>query len=234
LLDEVWGSVHVTPGVVGHAITALRRAFGDDLERPAYIETIPRIGYRLVAAVQALDGLDADPPGPAGTGPEDAPPATAAAVGAGGDPVAAADVATSATGPAVATVAPAPPRSVREPGAWTTPWRQPATLLAVALALGLAFLAAIVWQRAERTSPPGAAAVAAEPARRITFAPGSETTPRLNPGGDWLVYTRREHLNDVPRLFLQSLHGTEPIALADGDHAERPAWSPNGREVAYV
>ena len=44
LLDRVWKSTHVTPGVVGHAITALRRAFGDPLETPAYIETIPRIG----------------------------------------------------------------------------------------------------------------------------------------------------------------------------------------------
>src|SRR5690606_39656061 len=72
LLDEVWGSVHVTPGVVGHAITALRRAFGDDLERPAYIETIPRIGYRLIAPVQALAPAGADTGGPepdvAGTG----------------------------------------------------------------------------------------------------------------------------------------------------------------------
>src|SRR5690606_21504811 len=113
-------------------------------------------------------------------------------------------------------------------------WRP--SVAALALALALAALAAIAWQRAAQTSRPqgGDVVLAAEPARRITFAPGSEATPRLNPGGDWLVYTRRERLGDHPRLFLQSLHGTEPIALADGDHAERPAWSPDGREVAYV
>lgn len=62
LLDEVWGSVHVTPGVVGHAVTALRRAFGDNIESPTYIETIPRIGYRLVAPVQVHATADAEAP----------------------------------------------------------------------------------------------------------------------------------------------------------------------------
>lgn len=52
LLDCVWKSSYVTPGVLTHAITALRRAFGDTLERPAHIKTIPRIGYRMIAPVE--------------------------------------------------------------------------------------------------------------------------------------------------------------------------------------
>ena len=234
LLDQVWGSVHVTPGVVAHAITALRRAFGDDLERPSYIETIPRIGYRLVAPVQELAVPD--------PGKTDA---DAAAVGA--EPVPhtgnaqGGDAATAQTPPATSRVhtlpEPGPVAPARPAAAAVRParWSRWSLSLAgvLALATGLLAVASLAWRDATPTSRSGAALTVETP-RRLTFAPGSEATPRLGPGGDWLVYTRRERLQDPPRLFLQSVHGTEPIELADGDHAERPAWSPNGREIAYV
>jgi TolB-like protein/DNA-binding winged helix-turn-helix (wHTH) protein len=51
LLDEVWSGVIVTPDSVYQAVAALRRLLGDDVKQPAYIETVPRLGYRLVAAV---------------------------------------------------------------------------------------------------------------------------------------------------------------------------------------
>lgn len=228
LLDRVWGSVHVTPGVVGHAITALRRAFGDDLERPAYIETIPRIGYRLVAPVQAItvaDTADTDPdPATPGTAAGEPAPETTPAAAEAAAPVLPADQ-------AGAPVARIPGPGIESARRWRRPAMRPG--LPIALAAVLLLLGVIAWQRATQTAPPGAA-IAAEHVRRVTFAPGSEASPRLNPGGDWMVYTRRERLDAPPRLFLQSLHGTEPIALADGDHAERPTWSPDGREIAYV
>src|SRR5262245_9331013 len=51
LLDQVWSGVVVTQDSVYQAITALRRALGDDPKQPAYIATVPRLGYRLVARV---------------------------------------------------------------------------------------------------------------------------------------------------------------------------------------
>jgi transcriptional activator of cad operon len=51
LLDRVWTGVIVTPDSVYQAITALRRLLGDDPKQPTYIATVPRLGYRLVAAV---------------------------------------------------------------------------------------------------------------------------------------------------------------------------------------
>ncbi|MGJ4730365.1 winged helix-turn-helix domain-containing protein [Luteimonas sp. SDU101] len=233
LLDEVWGSAHVTPGVVGHAVTALRRAFGDDPERPAYIETIPRIGYRLVAPVRALTGAETGPEGEAVTdgvgepaGP-DVPAIGTASVSASTTPATGALPEPQASSPSLATSLPGEAR----PGRSRPWWSSPMVLVLVLSAL-LVALAAIAWRYASQ--PPAQASLVAEAARRITFAPGSEASPRLSPGGDWLVYTRRDRLGGAPGLFLQSLHGTEPIALADGDHAERPAWSPNGREIAYV
>ena len=54
LLDEAWPGVVVTPDSVYQAVTALRRLLGDDARQPRYIATVPRRGYRLVAAVEAL------------------------------------------------------------------------------------------------------------------------------------------------------------------------------------
>jgi transcriptional activator of cad operon len=55
LLDQVWAGVVVTPDSVYQAVAALRRLLGDDAKQPAYIATVPRLGYRLVAAVSAWD-----------------------------------------------------------------------------------------------------------------------------------------------------------------------------------
>ncbi|GLQ87281.1 winged helix-turn-helix domain-containing protein [Dyella flagellata] len=51
LLNEVWQGVIVTPDSVYQAVTALRRQLGDNSRQPAYIATVPRHGYRMVAAV---------------------------------------------------------------------------------------------------------------------------------------------------------------------------------------
>lgn len=51
LLEEVWSGVVVTPDSVYQAIATLRRLLGDDPRQPRYIATVPRLGYRMVAAV---------------------------------------------------------------------------------------------------------------------------------------------------------------------------------------
>jgi transcriptional activator of cad operon len=51
LLRHVWPDVAVTPDSVYQAVTSLRRALGDDPKQPAYIATVPRLGYRMIAAV---------------------------------------------------------------------------------------------------------------------------------------------------------------------------------------
>ena len=61
LLDQVWQGVIVTPDSVYQAVTALRRLLGDDPKQPAYIATVPRRGYRMVATVAAGDDSAALP-----------------------------------------------------------------------------------------------------------------------------------------------------------------------------
>ncbi len=51
LLDRAWAGVTVSQDSVYQAVTSLRRVLGDDSREPKYIETVPRMGYRLVARV---------------------------------------------------------------------------------------------------------------------------------------------------------------------------------------
>lgn len=59
LISRVWGGVSVSPDSVYQAITALRRQLCDDPRKPAYIETVPRLGYRLIA--ETAEWVDAEP-----------------------------------------------------------------------------------------------------------------------------------------------------------------------------
>jgi transcriptional activator of cad operon len=54
ILTEVWSGVVVGPASVYQAVSRLRRLLGDTDPEPTYIATVPRRGYRLVAAVTAL------------------------------------------------------------------------------------------------------------------------------------------------------------------------------------
>ena len=51
LLDAVWPGMAVTPDALSQCLVELRRAFGDDPKQPGIIETIPKMGVRLVAPV---------------------------------------------------------------------------------------------------------------------------------------------------------------------------------------
>ena len=52
LLEAAWPGVAVSQDSVYQAVALLRRALGDDPKQPAYIVTVPRRGYRLVAEVE--------------------------------------------------------------------------------------------------------------------------------------------------------------------------------------
>lgn len=55
LVEGVWGSAHVSDASVTEAVKQLRKVLHDDPANPAYIQTIQRRGYRLIAAVSPDD-----------------------------------------------------------------------------------------------------------------------------------------------------------------------------------
>lgn len=54
LIDAVWGHPHVGDDAVFRCMTLVRQALGDDRASPRYLETVPRRGYRLIAAVSGI------------------------------------------------------------------------------------------------------------------------------------------------------------------------------------
>ncbi len=63
LLDRVWGAAYVQEGTLSQNIYTLRRVLSGEADGPEYIETVPRAGYRFLAAVRELP-LEGSPAGP--------------------------------------------------------------------------------------------------------------------------------------------------------------------------
>ncbi|MCL4800966.1 MAG: winged helix-turn-helix domain-containing protein [Burkholderiales bacterium] len=59
LLAAVWPGVVVGDDALTQAVIKLRRALGDTADEPAFIETIPKRGYRLIAPVAIVPGAQA-------------------------------------------------------------------------------------------------------------------------------------------------------------------------------
>jgi len=60
IIDSVWEGRFISEGTLTNTIAELRRALGDDARHPRYIETIPKRGYCLVAAVEPVSSSTAD------------------------------------------------------------------------------------------------------------------------------------------------------------------------------
>ncbi len=55
IVDTVWATEFISDSTLTHAIATLRKVFDDDARVPRFIETIPKRGYRLVAAIDFLE-----------------------------------------------------------------------------------------------------------------------------------------------------------------------------------
>ncbi len=62
LLEEVWPRRMVNDEVLSRAVAELRAALGDDVKNARYVETLPKIGYRLVAPIAELPSATGDAP----------------------------------------------------------------------------------------------------------------------------------------------------------------------------
>ena len=64
ILDEVWQQRFVAESVLSRSVADLRQLLGDEAGQPRFIETIPKRGYRLVAAVSWFAARPAPLPEP--------------------------------------------------------------------------------------------------------------------------------------------------------------------------
>jgi TolB-like protein/Tfp pilus assembly protein PilF len=64
ILAAIWDDSVVSDNALSRAIAQIRRIIGDDSRHPSYLETVPKVGYRLIADVEPL------PVGPRSNGNE--------------------------------------------------------------------------------------------------------------------------------------------------------------------
>ena len=205
------------------AVMKLREALGDSSEKPLYIQTLPRKGYRFVAPVSAL---------PATNGRSVAAlRAEARAVEVAipsfqnnNDHETAQTNATSETtraGPSQdEAIADHDGRSANPPHtriAWITVIGGAAMLLAAAVFFYL------------RPKP------AIAPARsltRITFDEGLQSDPTWSPDGRYIAYSANR--GDATNIWMQQISVGDPIQITTGPGPNwQPDWSPDGRYIAY-
>lgn len=60
LIERVWPTTLPTDDVLTQAVTQLRKALRDDCERPRYIQTLAKQGYRLIAPIEWLIEADGE------------------------------------------------------------------------------------------------------------------------------------------------------------------------------
>ena len=217
LLDRVWKDTFVTEVSLVEAISLLRQTLHDDPQRPSFIQTIPRRGYRLVAPVRPLPRSPGDCPQTVAIG--DCPQ-----IGARG-----ADSGTGLVLPTVETdraAESATPEGDVWPGwlGWTF-----AALAGLALAT---VSVGLLRQPGTREHPVVRFAIDTNVYPSID--PGADV-PRVavSPNGQQVVFagasdpaaTPRLYLRDIDRLELTALHGTEGAAA--------PFFSPDGQWIGF-
>lgn len=230
LMAEVWPDTLPTNDVVTQAITQLRKAFDDERGNPSYIETIAKNGYRLLAPIQWIYAEAPDGRGPAPDDERWADPAR-----------------TTAKYPAIAGADPSEPLSpVPFPdssmprGTWTS-------IVAVLCTVALLVAALVAWtmlRNPERESAKQPAPVssaqglrAERPYRLITSMPGFEVSPTLSPDGGMVAYVAIPDGQRNTSILVQTTEQTQPRLLTrppSGYDDSAPAWSPDGRWIAFM
>src|SRR2546426_12749450 len=67
IFEALWAETYVNPEVIKQYIRGIRKALGDDPEKPSYIETFPRRGYQFIAPVSHESAASSPSFSPKGT-----------------------------------------------------------------------------------------------------------------------------------------------------------------------
>ncbi len=214
LKDEIWGSTLFVDFEHGLnlCIRQIRAALDDDADKPRYIETIPRSGYRFIARVEEV--------------------ATPSPVLAQPAPTESADVSATALDPAFAQEADTPTLAAFADqsggGGKTSFWPRAAMLSAA----GVTFVAALSFVLLR----PRSALVPATDWVQITNFADSVTSPAFSPDGRMLTFLRGpDTFVTAGQLYVMLLPHGNPVQLTnDSSPKMSPVFSPDGSSIDYT
>ena len=209
---QVWPDVVVGEDVLIRAIGKIRRAFHND----SVIETVPKVGYRLVAPVIRESN---------GIAPEVTEPPETFAPQAAVEGAAAVDAATAAPSPLADIVAdPIKVPASRRPAVW---------LAAFVVVLLLVFAVFSTISRFYHGHPTQTGAYVTRP---FTTDPGSQIQASFSPDGKSVAYVWHKDAKSYGQIYIRSLNSEQPIQLSPEQPANQlnPVWSPDGSQIAFV
>jgi Tol biopolymer transport system component/DNA-binding winged helix-turn-helix (wHTH) protein len=223
------------------AVMKLREALGDSSEKPLYIQTLPRKGYRFVAPVSALpatNGRGAALSRAEELGVEDAAPSSTN--GNNREAISGEPTSADTTPKMVRAVPPLAGagdssadlrgRNADEPRTHLSQAAIPRiAVIRIAVMLGAAILLAAAVFLYLRPKPVIA------PARsltRITFDEGLQSDPTWSPDGRYIAYSANR--GGTTNIWMQQTSVGDPVQITTGPGPNwQPDWSPDGRYIAY-
>ncbi|MEO8458939.1 MAG: winged helix-turn-helix domain-containing protein [Dokdonella sp.] len=210
LLDRVWTGRFTTPDVLTQAIKELRRAFADDSKPPNYIETIPKVGYRLIAQVLVLEGPENGifVEGTSG-------------LSANEDDVYAEDKQSARE----MTVSP-PSYFSRSSKNW----------IALAFAVAAIGIASLLFSKQVHVQDSADESTwRVTDLHALTSDPGAEYRPHLSPDSTRVAFSIFGPESQSERLVVRSVEPSQLVRLTDGgvNTEAQPVWSPDGTTIAF-
>jgi Tol biopolymer transport system component/DNA-binding winged helix-turn-helix (wHTH) protein len=198
------------------AINKLRDTLCDSADNPRYIETLPRRGYRFVAIVERISWQESWRPQLGA--PEPSPTSNATGSGERQD---------SAQELAPETLAVAGDGDLRRKRTIRLPITVPVLLILAALFLTTLFNLfhkshqAVVGRRPPMSSTP------------LTNLADPTRDPAFSPDGTRVAFRRQGYVEGNSGIFVKTIGSQQLLQLTSNPGDCCPAWSPNGRLIAF-